>query len=190
MTTQGIFLRAHTVTASRSERKNRRRKLSTWPEQVLVFDTETTTDTEQDLLFGVYRLCELKGDEYYCSEEGMFYADDLDADQLEALKNYARSEIAGSEINAFPPKLKLALYSRSIFLKKVFWKTKSQLIQISAGQEFPRRRSLGMGTMELEIEDLNANGASTGGECAPCSPPDTPRQFRTPRPAYPPISPS
>ena len=55
MTTQDIFLRAHTVTASQSERKYKKRKLSTWPEQVLVFDTETTTDTEQDLLFGVYR---------------------------------------------------------------------------------------------------------------------------------------
>ena len=29
--------------------------------------------------------------------------------KVEVLKNYARSEIAGSEINAFPPKLKLAL---------------------------------------------------------------------------------
>ena len=122
MTTQDIFLRAHTVTGSQSERKHKKRKLSTWPEQVLVFDTETTTDTEQDLLFGVYRLCERNGNEYLCSEEGLFYADDLDADQLEVLKRYARSEIAGSEINAFPPKLKLALHSRSVFLKKVFWK--------------------------------------------------------------------
>src|SRR5258708_37179444 len=112
MTTQDIFLRAHTVSASQSERKHKKRKLSTWPEQVLVFDTETTTDTEQDLLFGVYRLCELRGDEYMCSEEGLFYADDLDTDQLEVLKRYARSEVAGSEIKAFPPKLKLPLYSR------------------------------------------------------------------------------
>jgi hypothetical protein len=122
MTIQDIFLRAHTVAACRKERKGKKRKIQKWPEQVLVFDTETTTDTEQDLLFGVYRLCERNGDEYLCAEEGMFYADDLDADQLEVLKRYARSEIAGSEINVFPPKLKLALYSRSMFLKKVFWK--------------------------------------------------------------------
>jgi hypothetical protein len=122
MTTQDIFLRAHTVAASQKERKNKKRKTSKWPEQVLVFDTETTTDTEQDLLFGVYRLCELKGDEYLCSEEGLFYADDLDPDQLEVLKKYARSELAESEIKAFPPKLKLALHSRSMFLKKAFWK--------------------------------------------------------------------
>ena len=122
MTIQDIFLRAHTVTTSKSERKHKKRKPSTWPEQVLVFDTETTTDTEQDLLFGVYRLCERNGDEYLCLEEGLFHADDLDADQLEVLKRYARSEIAGSEINAFPPRLELALHSRSVFLKKVFWK--------------------------------------------------------------------
>ena len=122
MTTQDIFLRAHTVASSQRKRKNRKRKTPKWPEQVLVFDTETTTDTEQDLLFGVYRICELRGDEYQCSEEGLFYADDLDPNQLEVLKNYARSELAGSEIKAFPPKLKLSLHSRSIFLKKVFWK--------------------------------------------------------------------
>ncbi len=89
---------------------------------MLVFDTETTTDTEQDLLFAVYRLCERNGDEYRCLEEGMFYADDLDAAQVEILKSYARSEIADIEVQAFPPKLKLALYSRSVFLKRVFWK--------------------------------------------------------------------
>jgi hypothetical protein len=122
MTTQDIFLRAHTVTASKRERKHKKRKLSTWPERVLVFDTETTTDTEQDLLFAVYRLCERNGDEYRCLEEGIFYADDLNAAQVEILKCYAHSEIADSEVQAFPPKLKLALYSRSIFLKKVFWK--------------------------------------------------------------------
>jgi hypothetical protein len=122
MTTHDVFLRAHTVAASQKERKNKKRKTIKWPEQVLVFDTETTTDTEQDLLFGVFRLCELKGDEYLCSEEGLFYADDLDPEQLEVLKKYVRSELAGSEIKAFPPKLKLPLYSRSMFLKKVFWK--------------------------------------------------------------------
>src|SRR5229473_8211888 len=122
MTTQDIFLRAHTITASQSERKNKKRKLSTWPEQVLVFDTETTTDTEQDLLFGVYRLCERSGDEYRCSEEGLFHADNLDAAQLEVLKRYASSELSGVEVKSFPPKLKLALHSRSAFLKKVFWK--------------------------------------------------------------------
>jgi hypothetical protein len=76
----------------------------------------------QDLLFGVYRLCERKGDVYLCSEEGLFYADDLDVTQLEVLKRYARSELAGSEVKSFPPKLRLALHSRSVFLKRVFWK--------------------------------------------------------------------
>ena len=29
-----------------------------WPRFVLIFDTETTTDTTQRLLFGSYRVCE------------------------------------------------------------------------------------------------------------------------------------
>jgi hypothetical protein len=119
----------------------KKRKVSTWPEQVLVFDTETTTDTEQDLLFGVYRLCELKGDEYLCSEEGLFYADDLDTDQLEALTSYARSELAESEINTFPPKLKLAFYPQSMFVKKVFWRAVqrgSQIVTFNAPFDLSR----------------------------------------------------
>ena len=123
MTTQDIFLRAHTVTATHKDRKNKRSPPPKWPDRVLVFDTETTTGTVQDLLFGAYRLCERSGDEYLCSEEGLLHADNLDAAQLEILKRYASSELSGVEVKSFPPKLKLALYSRSTFLKKVFWKT-------------------------------------------------------------------
>ena len=53
------------------------KKLRYWrrPHQMLVFDTETRTDTAQALTFGSYR--------YYehgkCLEEGLFYADDLSA---------------------------------------------------------------------------------------------------------------
>lgn len=122
MTTQDIFLRAHTVTGTRKERKSKRSAPPKWPDRVLVFDTETTTDTSEDLLFGVYRLCERKGGIYLCTEEGLFYADDLDAAQLEILKRYARSELSGSEVKTFPPRLKLMLYSRSDFLRKVLWK--------------------------------------------------------------------
>ncbi len=122
MTAQDIFLRAHTVTGTHKERKNKKSAPPKWPDQVLVFDTETTTDTAQDLLFGVYRLCERRGDVYLCSEEGLFYDDDLDPAQLTVLKRYVHSELAGSEVKSFPPKLKFALHSRSVFLKKVFWK--------------------------------------------------------------------
>ena len=53
------------------------KKLRYWrrPHRMLVFDTETRTDTAQALTFGSYR--------YYehgkCLEEGLFYADDLSA---------------------------------------------------------------------------------------------------------------
>jgi hypothetical protein len=48
-----------------------------WPRHAIVFDTETTTDATQRLLFGCYRTLELRGDEYVCITEGLFYADDL-----------------------------------------------------------------------------------------------------------------
>jgi hypothetical protein len=51
----------------------------------------------QDLLFGVYRLCERKGDVYLCSEEGLFYADDLDVTQLEVLKRYAAPSLPAAK---------------------------------------------------------------------------------------------
>ena len=65
------------------------------------------------------------GDRFTSSQKKAiyYYADDLDAAQVEILKSYARSEIADIEVQAFPPKLKLALYSRSVFLKRVFWES-------------------------------------------------------------------
>jgi hypothetical protein len=72
---------------TRLERKWRR------PESVLVFDTETTTDATQRLTFGSYRYFE--GDQ--CLEEGLFYGDDLGADEHRVLENYAtkyRADVA------------------------------------------------------------------------------------------------
>ena len=48
-----------------------------WPNSVLVFDTETTTDPTQRLLFGSYRYYRWKAGLLECVEEGVFYADEL-----------------------------------------------------------------------------------------------------------------
>jgi hypothetical protein len=45
---------------------------SKWPQQALVFDTETRITADQSLTFGVYRLCEV-------TQEGILYADYLPA---------------------------------------------------------------------------------------------------------------
>lgn len=60
---------------------------------VLVFDTETTTDTEQRLLFGVYELSKWHGTDLRTISRGLFVADDLmlsDPSGYLTAKRYAR----------------------------------------------------------------------------------------------------
>src|SRR2546423_14488588 len=79
-----------------------------WPEQILVFDTETTVDALQRLTFGSYRHLERGADgKAPLLEEGLFYEDDLpqsDPSGFATLRAYVRQR----------PELKL--FSRSEFL--------------------------------------------------------------------------
>lgn len=65
--------------------------------EVIVFDTEATTDTTQRLRFGVWRLCReiLNADGSFerlaVREEGIVYADDLPARELAVLQAYAKA---------------------------------------------------------------------------------------------------
>ncbi len=115
-----IFLRALAVVS----KKKKKRKGSTpagddpkWPEHALVFDTETRITADQSLTFGVYRLCKLAGAGYAVTEEGIFYADDLPVKDRKVLDNYLRTAV--SDVASFPPRF--PLYSRSEFMKRVFW---------------------------------------------------------------------
>jgi hypothetical protein len=69
-----------------------------WPSAVLFFDTETTVDAAQALLFGSYRYCRWSKDGVLvCVEEGLFHADDLAAtrpDEYQVLRDYADSHPA------------------------------------------------------------------------------------------------
>jgi hypothetical protein len=81
------------------------------PESMLVFDTETTVDATQRLLFGSYRFI----DQGECKEEGLFYADDLAKKDLKTLQGYVakhRADTAGMT--------QLKLLSRTEFLKKLY----------------------------------------------------------------------
>ena len=121
--TQEIYLRAHTVASTGKRKKNRDSKCITiWPDRILIFDTETTIDARQDLTFGVYWLCELINGKYICSEEGMFYPDDIDARQSKVLTKYVETRQARIEVKSFPPRLDLMLYPRWQFVERVFWK--------------------------------------------------------------------
>ena len=114
-----IFVRAYAVATGESgkPRKSYGIDFPKWLRYVLVFDTETRITADQSLTFGVFRFCELKNDTYRLTREGLFYADDLPAAERKVLENYTRTAVADAK--AFPPEF--PLYSRSDFMKKVFW---------------------------------------------------------------------
>jgi len=93
----------------------------TWPDSVLVFDTETSTDEAQRLLFGAYRYLRWNGQELACASEGLFYGDDLperDPVAFEELKRYAENHRAD-----VPPGMDPTLYlmSRCEWVEEVLW---------------------------------------------------------------------
>lgn len=114
-----IFVRAYAVVL---KGKNERKKTRTvedpkWPEHALIFDTETRITADQSLTFGVYRRCELVGERYILTQEGIFYADDLPTKDREVLESYQRTAV--SDVHSFPPEF--PLYSRTEFMRRVFW---------------------------------------------------------------------
>src|SRR5437879_1149283 len=92
-----VAFRALTVreAQNQAERKLPTINLERWPRTVLVFDTETTIDAAQSLMFGsarVYRWT-AKGT-LECRQEYLFYADDLaqsNSDGFVVLKYYVRA---------------------------------------------------------------------------------------------------
>jgi hypothetical protein len=114
---QDVFFRAHTVTPE----KNRKNGLEPpkWPGHVLLFDTETTTDTSQSLTFGAYRFCRATPDgAYVCLEEGLFHADDIASHSHKIMQEYVDRNAPETPKDG-PDKL--CLYSRSDFVEKVLW---------------------------------------------------------------------
>jgi hypothetical protein len=123
--THDVFVRAYATpkqenqkTGKRKQKKYRSKSRSAkWPEHALIFDTETRITADQSLTFGVFRFCELKEEKYQVVREGLFYADDLPPRERKILEKYAQTAI--SDAKSFPPEF--PLYSRSEFMRKVFW---------------------------------------------------------------------
>jgi hypothetical protein len=117
--THDIFVRAFAVSAEEKKKKSgsKNNEGLKWPYYALVFDTETRITPDQSLTFGVYRRCELIKNRYVVIEEGILYADDLPAKEHAELESYVRSAI--TDVSAFPPVF--PLYSRTEFMKRVFW---------------------------------------------------------------------
>ncbi|MFL5481258.1 MAG: hypothetical protein ACJ8AK_03645 [Gemmatimonadaceae bacterium] len=100
-----------------------------WPQQILVFDTETTVDALQRLTFGSYRHLERGADgKATLLEEGLFYEDALprsDPNGFAALRAYVKQH---SE---------LKLFSKSEFLGEVFYRVAYQARGLVVGFNLP-----------------------------------------------------
>jgi len=96
----------------RKKRRRRRRR------RYLIFDTETTKDSTQQLLFGVYRYCELSADNRLRgSDEKVFYADSLKAQRPEAyrcIQAYCRDRMAETDT-----RMRLRAIPRDKFARKM-----------------------------------------------------------------------
>lgn len=126
------------ITAVRNSKPGRSKKTSPlvsdkWAEHALVFDTETRITADQSLTFGVYRLCTLREGRYMVEEEGLFYADDLPSKDRRILRSYMRKAI--SDVATFPPRF--PLYSRSEFIKQIFYPAMKQGGALVCGFNFP-----------------------------------------------------
>src|ERR1700730_12062452 len=119
-----VAFRALVRRPNRRQRRKLNRALNRsarWPEYALIFDTETSVDPTQRLLFGRYRYCRRVKGRYRCIEEGLFYADDLperDAAAYAILRAYA-SQRCADVAPGFDQKIRLS--SRREQMDQVFW---------------------------------------------------------------------
>ena len=97
----------------RTEQTVRKNKKWRLPNAMLVFDTETRTDTSQRLTFGSYRFF-ISND---LREEGLFYADDLPVKDRRTLEKYVAAQNKRALRTGEVPLLRL---TRRKFLKKFY----------------------------------------------------------------------
>jgi hypothetical protein len=135
-----VFFRTHVVELDAREPACSNYNEPKWPKLALLVDLETNLDPQrQSLLFGFYRVCQLRQDRYQCVEEGMLHADDLNAKSLGILDSYIRtcpSEVISKEYDE-----QIHLCSRSEFVERVLFdaiRTKSLVVAFNAPWDLSR----------------------------------------------------
>jgi hypothetical protein len=107
-----IELRAHTERVTKQQRSSDddlfRIIPDKWPRRALVIDCETDMFQRQALTFAYYCYCRLETNAYKEVQEGFFYADELDPEQVAILKKFGKRN--GIEV-----------LSRSEFIERIFW---------------------------------------------------------------------
>jgi hypothetical protein len=106
---------------------------------VVIFDTETTIDKTQRLLFGSYRFCQWseERDRLVCREEGLVYADDLrktNPEGFACLQNYAEANSAETAPDC-PDAIKFL--SRSEFAEDVLYQSGYKTRALIVGFNLP-----------------------------------------------------
>jgi hypothetical protein len=79
-----------------------------WPKRALVLDCETLLDQTQGLIFGCYYYCREEKGVYQTAQDGLFYADDLDSEQVAIIETYGKAHHT-------------EVLTRSEFIKCIFW---------------------------------------------------------------------
>jgi len=122
-----VAVRAWTQrTPGKGKRSTRRHRPAPPIDHVLVIDTETTVDSAQALLFGVFRYCRVDATTVTTVAEGLTAADDLperDPNGYARLQAYAVSHKADVDLTylGVEPNWDLALLSRTEFAKRWLW---------------------------------------------------------------------
>lgn len=135
-----VFFRSHVVELNPQQPLLSDYNEPVWPEYVLVWDTETTLNPQQQsLLFGFYRICRLQGSSYHCIEEGILHADDLQSDYMDVIARYAR--VSSSEVIDTDYDDRIHVYNRSEFVERMLFdaiKTKSLIVLFNAPWDISR----------------------------------------------------
>jgi hypothetical protein len=138
--THDIYLRAHTGQLQEQPKNSQPHfeQPKKWPDYVLVFDCESRLSAEQELTFGSWRFCELRGDEYICVDEGFFHADDLPAHEYEELRNFVHDRAPQTADDGAQ---RLHLYSRSKFVHEVLGmaiQARAMIVGVNLGFDLSR----------------------------------------------------
>jgi len=98
---RSVAVRAWTQSTTAKPKPRRRRREAPAVHHVLVFDTETTIDATQALLYGAFRYCRVDATTVTTVAEGLIYADDLperDPEGYRRLERYAASHKADVDL--------------------------------------------------------------------------------------------
>lgn len=118
-----VAVRVYTEQAKRPANQRPTRRYQR-PELLFVFDTETETDPAQALTFGSARLYRRKRGAWVPLREWLFHAEDLDAERLQVLIDYASAH-------------GLPLLSQRAFLDGPFWQNAYKGRALVAGFNLP-----------------------------------------------------